>query len=115
MKLITCGVKHIKVIDLHIHEFLCIYIAANAVRVALFHKPNLNAMLMILGISQYPKIPKLQLYSPCCLGWETAKLPFDLVKLSLVYQIRRRLHTVPFNAECDAGKLVNIVSFLVFV
>ena len=45
-------------------------------------------------------------YSPSCLGQETAKGPFGLrVKLPPAYHTRRRLHTVPFNAERQAGKL----------
>ena len=45
-------------------------------------------------------------YSPSCLGQETAKGPFGLrVKLPPVYHTRRRLQTVPSNAERQAGKL----------
>ena len=53
-------------------------------------------------------------YSPSCLGQETAKGPFGLrVKLPPVYYTRQRLHTVPFNAERQAGKLC-IPIFIVF-
>ena len=48
-------------------------------------------------------------YSPSCLGQETAKGPFrsssQAATCPPVYHTRWRLHTVPFNAERQAGKL----------
>ena len=52
----------------------------------------------------------IKFYSPSCLGQKTAKGPWSSSQAATcppVYHTRWRLHTVPFDAEHQAGKLVN--------
>ena len=80
----------------------------------LFEKKNSKALQYVFKLCKQSKKDKkdiivivITFYSPSCLGQETAKGPFGLFESSCppVYHTRRRLQTVPFNAERQAGKL----------